>query len=378
MRVVLVADLAEWVLGDVAAQLARRLAGKLQIELLYSRAQGFPQALAEAQARSDVVHFLSSTDSADFGKLVYLPCVATLWHMVDWTAFDRGASRIDALFVGSAQWQERVAAHVDPRIGVARLGYGVDTRRFARGRDDGPDGQRSTDPAAGTLTFGFAGSGWSNEGNRKGLDRLWPSLRRLREAGIGPCRLRIVGPHWPETTVPPDLRVITRLEWLRAEELPAFYSGLDYYLCTSREEGVPYPVLEAMACESVVVSTPVGVVPEIVQSGENGFICRQEAVVEDVLAAVARTAHDLEERRALGRRARQSVVSGWSWDRAVDPTVHLATYESAIRFFGGRPADQRRRLARTARWSTRYLTLARRLRVRQRLRSARARLRQAG
>jgi glycosyltransferase involved in cell wall biosynthesis len=46
-------------------------------------------------------------------------------------------------------------------------------------------------------------------------------------------------------------------------------------VCTSRQEGVPYPVLEAMSCECVVLSTEVGIVPEIFDDGVNGFLLRE-------------------------------------------------------------------------------------------------------
>jgi glycosyltransferase involved in cell wall biosynthesis len=35
--------------------------------------------------------------------------------------------------------------------------------------------------------------------------------------------------------------------------MPTFYNMLDVYLCTSLEEGVPEPVLEALACDTAVV-----------------------------------------------------------------------------------------------------------------------------
>lgn len=57
-----------------------------------------------------------------------------------------------------------------------------------------------------------------------------------------------------------------RVSWVRDldyESLPRYYSALDLYLITSRLEGGPKSALEALACGTPLVSTPVGQVPEL-------------------------------------------------------------------------------------------------------------------
>jgi len=56
------------------------------------------------------------------------------------------------------------------------------------------------------------------------------------------------------------------------------YNVLDLYLITSRAEGGPKALLEAMATGVPIVSTNVGMVPEVVKTGINGFT----AGVDDV------------------------------------------------------------------------------------------------
>jgi glycosyltransferase involved in cell wall biosynthesis len=50
------------------------------------------------------------------------------------------------------------------------------------------------------------------------------------------------------------------------------YPGLDLLLLTSRIEGMPLSLLEAMACEVPVVALGVGGVPEIVEEGRTGML----------------------------------------------------------------------------------------------------------
>jgi glycosyltransferase involved in cell wall biosynthesis len=61
-------------------------------------------------------------------------------------------------------------------------------------------------------------------------------------------------------------------------EINEHYHALDMYLITSREEGGPQAVVEAMATAVPLVSTRVGMAPDVIRHGDNGFL----AEVEDV------------------------------------------------------------------------------------------------
>lgn len=56
-------------------------------------------------------------------------------------------------------------------------------------------------------------------------------------------------------------------------DLLNIYSSFDIFLMTSRTEGLPNTVLEAMAMEVPVVSTRVAGVPEIIENGTTGLLC---------------------------------------------------------------------------------------------------------
>ncbi len=56
------------------------------------------------------------------------------------------------------------------------------------------------------------------------------------------------------------------------EMMPDFYSRGDILLVTSESEGNPMPVIESMHTGRPVISTDVGVVPELVRNGKNGWI----------------------------------------------------------------------------------------------------------
>ena len=100
----------------------------------------------------------------------------------------------------------------------------------------------------------------------------------------------------------------------RAQELAGMYHALDVCLVTSRQEGGPKAVLEAMASGVPLVTTRVGQAMDLVKNGENGFM----ADVEDVEGLV----HAVERTRGLGDAARQALLQAGrataeanSWER---------------------------------------------------------------
>ncbi|MEG5041606.1 MULTISPECIES: glycosyltransferase family 4 protein [unclassified Microcoleus] len=51
------------------------------------------------------------------------------------------------------------------------------------------------------------------------------------------------------------------------DKIKDYYSKCDAWLLASRSEGFGLPIVEAMACRTPVISTPVGAAPEILRGG---------------------------------------------------------------------------------------------------------------
>lgn len=60
--------------------------------------------------------------------------------------------------------------------------------------------------------------------------------------------------------------------WVSDEEFPQFLSQIKLFVLPSYEEGIPSVIREAMACGAIVLTTPVGAIPDIIRDGDTGFI----------------------------------------------------------------------------------------------------------
>jgi alpha-maltose-1-phosphate synthase len=129
-------------------------------------------------------------------------------------------------------------------------------------------------------------------------------------------------------------RVIWIPEMLPKEEVIALYSHADVFVCPSVYEPFGIINLEAMACETPVVASAVGGIPEIVVPGETGtlvpFEAQGDGSAEPVDAdgfsrALASAVNDLmrdpSRREAMGRAARERVLAHFSWRAIAEQTA---------------------------------------------------------
>lgn len=96
-------------------------------------------------------------------------------------------------------------------------------------------------------------------------------------------------------------------------EIPKYYNALDLYLITSREEGGPKAVLEAMACGIPIVSTKVGMAPDVMIEGYNGFL----SDVEDVENLTEKAKKILDNSELAKKMSENGLETVWnfSWEK---------------------------------------------------------------
>ncbi len=113
----------------------------------------------------------------------------------------------------------------------------------------------------------------------------------------------------------------------RRMDVPRLLPAFDVFCLSSKSEGLPLVVPEAMASGLPVVSTAVGGIPGVVDDGATG---RLTAVDEGELRAALRALIDDPARaRAMGERARAVALERYSAERMTDD--YLLLYERAVK-----------------------------------------------
>jgi glycosyltransferase involved in cell wall biosynthesis len=104
--------------------------------------------------------------------------------------------------------------------------------------------------------------------------------------------------------------------WISHDELPTYLNELKLLVLPSYTEGLPNTILEAIACGTPVLATPVGAIPDVIKDGETGFIMEDnspECIAENILRAL-----NHPELERITRNARAFVEREFSYEKAVE------------------------------------------------------------
>jgi glycosyltransferase involved in cell wall biosynthesis len=241
-------------------------------------------------------------------------------------ALQRSAARIDRVQVTHDEMHELVSgAGVSPER-VFKIPIGVDLERL-------PLGPERTGPEFVVGSFLKDGVGMEDGLEPKllkGPDTFVSVVERLREV-IPELSVLLTGP--ARGYVRRELERLgvphRHLQLPSRNELARAYHQVDVCLVTSRQEGGPKAVLEALATGVPLVSTRVGQTTELVQDGHNGLLADVDDV--DALAAAVERVYDDRDLRARLRAAGRKTAESHAeerldarWDRLLEGFVRRA------------------------------------------------------
>ncbi len=337
LRVLLVPDFTQWILGTMAKAIADFnpwiqatvcSEGVLRDQLPH---------LPSIQERIDLVHFLREEPFNKAGHLFFdrLPCVTSVHHIDTWDVTGP-ATAADAILYVSNQWRDELVKQGVPPDRLSYLPNGIYAEHFKPA--DSAEKRRLQSKlgiASGSLVVGFIAKRSSNTADRKGSDIFSQAIKALHKHVPEVVPL-IVGPGWQ------DFVRELRQDGIQAVWLPFVadfrefaraYQCMDLYWVTSRLEGGPVPLIEAMGSGVCCVSTPVGMARDIIKDGENACL----SPIGDADQLVARSLaliRDVPARRRMAQAARQTILDGFQWSQTAQRAGSL--YALALRRFAQR------------------------------------------
>jgi glycosyltransferase involved in cell wall biosynthesis len=110
------------------------------------------------------------------------------------------------------------------------------------------------------------------------------------------------------------------------DELSKLFTLADIYLMpTTRQEGLPLTILEAMANGLPVIASDIGGISQVIENDEDGLLVKPGNVSE-LINAIRILKNDEEMRLEFSTAARKTIEDKYSKERMVDET--LAVFSS--------------------------------------------------
>ena len=215
---------------------------------------------------------------------------------------------------------------------------GIDTEQYAPDHDTDVLQAHGIDPDAPSIVY------VGRITRQKGLPHLVDAVAHLddevqvvlaagspdtpeigREVAEGVAALRAAGK-----------RVTWIEEMLPKADVVQLLTHASVFVCPSIYEPLGIVTLEAMGCETAVVASAVGGIPEVVVDGETGILvpftpgddeygspADPEGFARDLAEAITTIVEDPQRQRAMGEAGRRRAVESFSWDAIAERTLEL-------------------------------------------------------
>ena len=165
----------------------------------------------------------------------------------------------------------------------------------------------------------------NTDDTKKGIVYLLKAMTLLPEEAT----LTIVDQGKPHKTYAPQMvekwdlsSRVTFTGKVSTEVLRTLYQKTEAVVLPSLYEGFGLPAAEAMACETPVVATAVGALPEVLGSEGAGALVPPRNP-EALASAVLKLQADAEERRKMGLLGRKRVEDFFTWEKVSERTLNV-------------------------------------------------------
>ncbi len=129
---------------------------------------------------------------------------------------------------------------------------------------------------------------------------------------------------------------IAEKEWIKDDNrMREFYNSLDLYICASKSESGPRPILEAAACGVPSLTTDVGLVPELIEDNVNGFIV--ERTMEAFMGQLRQIVKKRDMIAKMGILVRKKMEEDFNWKKIIPQWIEF--FQQAIFYISCKKKD---------------------------------------
>lgn len=324
-RIALIADVRDWVFNNLSNQIISRQSGTFEFDVFYSSEYENVVLLLNLLSDYDLIHFFYRETL----MTLFVPDVPAYFeehggsyvnYVRDYvTGLRLTTSVFDHLFLSDSEialnevlFNALTCGYTVSSQKLWEIYQGIDTYKPPQMTvEDGvdldffhPQNLDRLVESGREIIVGWTGNSqwgmWIDQRDHKGfLTIIQVAVDELRKEGI-PVR-----GHYIDRNV----------NGLPFTEMPAYYNSLDIYLCASDIEGTPNTVLEAMACGLPVISTNVGIVPEVFGEQQKQFIADRS--VASFKEKILQIVENPELRQVLSQE-NLARIQNWSWQAKTD------------------------------------------------------------
>ena len=337
-RVALIVDAHNWALDHIAAQVVKNLEPYYEFKLIYQSEVDNLASILMLAEECQIIHFLWRPLASSFysewakyqmnaigmsteqfydryvkGKVI---SVAVYDHLLlegpdahfTQELFSDPKSIVTSYTVSSERLKKLYDEMPEIRMKPAHItADGVDTTMFQPERLE-----RFEDISNRTVRIGWVGNSKWAVNDLKGINTIIrPAVERLQQEGY---QIELITSDRNNKLIP-------------HEKMPAFYHDIDVYVCASLCEGTPNPVLEAMACGVPVVSTDVGLIPELFGPLQKEYVLEERSV--DCL--VAKLKQLLADPRNFTRLSEENLRQIQDWDWQIKTLAFKEYFDACMR-----------------------------------------------
>lgn len=336
MRVLLVWANLHWVYGRLVQALVKYNPDITFIHADLGLIGQEPEEFLNLVEQCHVVHWIVNVSSAANGELTthsleLRPSIAGLYHVEDGEQHKIDAlTKASLIHVMSTEWLEYLS---QPRWNVEKsrirmIPFGVDSTYFTR--------KKLTQNSLVPFNIGWFGNISESGFSRKGIDILEQviahlandSFKKTFQFTLAGSSNRNIGENFPG--------IVRHEGFVDDQRLKTLYGSLNAYAITSRVEGGPVTLLEAMSMAVPVISTNVGMSRDIVVNGENGFV-----VPDFSYEHFADYFRYLLQNRSAGQRIAKKA---WETAQSYDWINIVPRFSQLYRELGGYPNDSNDRI----------------------------------